>query len=51
MANAIGDRIDASPVIPALVKAGWKDAKQGRDFIDTRVLVTMQKRNVLMRNW
>ena len=32
MANAIGDRIDASPVIPALVKAGWLGRKTGTGF-------------------
>jgi 3-hydroxyacyl-CoA dehydrogenase/enoyl-CoA hydratase/carnithine racemase len=32
MANAIGDRIDASPVIPALVKAGWLGRKAGIGF-------------------
>ena len=32
MANAIGDRIDASPVIPALVKAGWLGRKTGCGF-------------------
>ena len=32
MANAIGDRIDASPVIPALVKAGWLGRKTGIGF-------------------
>ena len=32
MANAIGDRIDASPVIPALVKAGWLGRKAGTGF-------------------
>jgi len=32
MANAIGDRIDASPVIPALVKSGWLGRKTGNGF-------------------
>jgi 3-hydroxyacyl-CoA dehydrogenase/enoyl-CoA hydratase/3-hydroxybutyryl-CoA epimerase/3-hydroxyacyl-CoA dehydrogenase/enoyl-CoA hydratase/3-hydroxybutyryl-CoA epimerase/enoyl-CoA isomerase len=32
MANAIGDRIDSSPVIPALVKAGWLGRKTGCGF-------------------
>ena len=32
MANAIGDRIEASPVIPALVKAGWLGRKTGAGF-------------------
>ena len=32
MANAIGDRIDASPIIPALVKAGWLGCKAGIGF-------------------
>ena len=32
MANAIGDRIEASPVIPALVKAGWLGRKTGTGF-------------------
>jgi len=32
MANAIGDRIDASPVIPALVKAGCLGRKTGCGF-------------------
>ncbi len=32
MATAFGERIDASPVIPALVKAGWLGRKSGSGF-------------------
>ena len=36
MATAYGERIDASPIIPSLVKAGWLGRKSGRGFYDYR---------------
>lgn len=36
MATAFGERIDASPVIPALVKAGWLGRKSGNGFYEYR---------------